>query len=355
MAQVFAFKEIGLNPFPVQRWDWLKKCSDEICEAEKIWKAQTSHLQNGVSKHSSLNIYKIIKNRLDINIGPGSQKYEKEKMDVAYSLAYNFIFSYNWNLYKQIYKFDDDLFELLTENTDTANVPVDIIKANLPYPAFFIDNKIQGTNGTIYRGVYVSLIYNSNNQLELGVFFVEDNEESDYLFCFVPLEMGIQTLKELMSIRDIKMNLQGKEESREMVIDITNRILNVIIYICSANKEVERVKVNIQDNPETHKGKSKKKKNQSKRTAVVKSFVGYKLGETIRKNKNKKTYQYIPSEGNGRGVRKSAHLRRAHYHSFWIGKRNNPEDRQLIVKFIPPIYVNSESDDIISTVHKVKE
>ena len=56
-----------------------------------------------------------------------------------------------------------------------------------------------------------------------------------------------------------------------------------------------------------------------------------------------------------KGTPKSAHIRRAHYHSFWTGKRNEPEKRELIVKLISPIFVNGDSGADKVTVRKIEK
>ena len=81
------------------------------------------------------------------------------------------------------------------------------------------------------------------------------------------------------------------------------------------------------------------------------------MGNIIRKNK--KNYVYVDDEGNligknkGSNSKKSPHLRMGHYHHYWVGKMDKPEERKLILKYIAPIYINS-TDIRDTTLHKVK-
>jgi hypothetical protein len=59
------------------------------------------------------------------------------------------------------------------------------------------------------------------------------------------------------------------------------------------------------------------------------------------------------SEEAGRGPGVRPHIRRAHWHHYWIGPRAAPaEERELVVRWLPPILVNveEESEDGLSVV-----
>ena len=50
------------------------------------------------------------------------------------------------------------------------------------------------------------------------------------------------------------------------------------------------------------------------------------------------------------------HVRRAHWQSFWTGKRKGRDDGkfgdELIVKWIPPISINEDAGEVIETIHR---
>ena len=48
------------------------------------------------------------------------------------------------------------------------------------------------------------------------------------------------------------------------------------------------------------------------------------------------------------------HIRRAHWHSFWVGKRDQPDARSVTLKWLPPIPVNVQGvEDLTTTVRDV--
>lgn len=59
---------------------------------------------------------------------------------------------------------------------------------------------------------------------------------------------------------------------------------------------------------------------------------------------------YAPSE-----AATAAGMRRGHWHHFWTGPMDNAQDRKLVLKWLPPIFVGSSQDgEMPVTLHKVK-
>lgn len=78
--------------------------------------------------------------------------------------------------------------------------------------------------------------------------------------------------------------------------------------------------------------------------------VGYRIGAQIRAYEL--AAQANGASGDGAGMR--PHVRKAHWHSFWLGPRDKPEMRRKRVRWLPPIPVNVEgSESLVPTVHKV--
>lgn len=48
-------------------------------------------------------------------------------------------------------------------------------------------------------------------------------------------------------------------------------------------------------------------------------------------------------------VHVSPHVRRAHWHGYWLGKRDNPTD--LVIKWIAPVIVNGGNGELLGRVH----
>lgn len=79
--------------------------------------------------------------------------------------------------------------------------------------------------------------------------------------------------------------------------------------------------------------------------------VGFRIGAEIRAFEERTGNS---GEATGTGTGKRPHVRKAHWHSFWTGRRDHPEERKRRVKWLPPIPVKvGDSSDLVPTVHKV--
>ena len=48
------------------------------------------------------------------------------------------------------------------------------------------------------------------------------------------------------------------------------------------------------------------------------------------------------------------HIRRAHWHSYWVGQKSQPEARSVVLKWLPPIPVNVlDTEDLTPTARDV--
>jgi hypothetical protein len=61
-----------------------------------------------------------------------------------------------------------------------------------------------------------------------------------------------------------------------------------------------------------------------------------------------------PGEVTGTHASPRHHIRRAHWHSYWLGKRDQRDARSAILKWLPAIPVNVTGvDDLTTTVRDV--
>jgi len=48
----------------------------------------------------------------------------------------------------------------------------------------------------------------------------------------------------------------------------------------------------------------------------------------------------------GTGAKKRPHVRRAHWHGYWVGPRSKPEERRLELRWLPPILVGLRGEEV---------
>lgn len=344
---IYYFHPSGLKPHPLEEMDWFMNAPSPI-----PFKKVFNMVKNGVLEGKNEPVREIaVLIEKEIEKVPFLKETiaatdEINGYEYVRNLSLDILIFYEWGKYKQIYRFDNTLFEVLTEETMSGDIPVRILLDRLPFNAFFIDNPIKDQKGNEFRGVYVVKV-ESRNGPQLLLYFVMSTEERDFCFCYVPLALGEKPLDTLIqdvnSLNDIDKHTyeeytQGMESQRYLA----KKALNLLVYLCSEEQDTEKVVIRVP------KGKKKE-------TKVRKTYVGKKLGRTIYETKKRYVYDEKGAIGLGKGTPKAPHLRKAHYHSFWTGKKDKPEERKLVVKFVAPTYINGEErENIETTTRKIK-
>lgn len=226
----------------------------------------------------------------------------------------------NWNKLKQIYTFNEELWELI-QNSEAFTF-YSAAFDNLPFDCFCINHQFSQFNCVIVRKTEISLSFT----------YLSDNTISYIDIPFSELYEG----KRIDEI--IKESYEGTVP--DYFLNNIRYTLSAIMYLCSEEPDIYTVKEPIpQRSPNSKKNRKQQTFNNNK--------VGMRLGHIIRENK--KRYESAATS-TGTGQKKAPHLRKAHYHHYWTGKKG--EEKKIIVKFLSPIFVNSEDGEIITTIRK---
>lgn len=255
-----------------------------------------------------------------------------------------------WRINKSIFSFDDDFANELIDSYDiNDDFPFEVLSC-LPYPAVYIDNKEKS-----FFAVYMSSTNNGSDNLFVYFPCLPNNDN-----CIrIPLYKPSKNLLKAFNV-DLRKRLYDNMPmnfSDEQFFEFNSRISNIkkdyihkckmaiplLMYVCCANAEivVDEEQEKIYEKPV---GTPKDRQRE-----IKKYNVGYRLGKLI---KNHKTYE--KSTGSSAGKKKSAHMRKGHYHHYWIGKRNG--ERTLILKWVAPSFINyNDCDNVIPTIYNIKE
>ena len=261
---------------------------------------------------------------------------------------------YAWRKYKEIYSFDEELADLLEDQADAEmDIPIDILY-QLPYPCIYIQYKKCGFFAYFEHDVH-------NGQFEFRMWYMEpENNASFPVILHIEEQCTVseaidKTFAESRKRTTPDIDFMTEQYSGE-IKQHAAKLLQFVLYICADNSERE-------EDPEqkkvTRRTPDSEKKPKDVFREIRKWDVGYRIGNQIRRmkaapNGNGATEPDERNEQTGRkGVRKSPHARRGHWHHFWIGKHNTDE-RKLILKWVAPIFINGSEDDNIATIHPVK-
>ena len=239
-----------------------------------------------------------------------------------------------WRIYKKIYNFDKDLLEMLFDQKAINSI------MNLSANADFFKN-------LPFNGL---CMYNSIDN-ELAITTLEDtiNGKKAIMFYCINLndlikyssESGMMTfsinpvaLYDDCTIGEALLRDFDNDSQRDKYAINYRRLISMLVYILSANAEISKSGVTQNTYRPNNNGQIKDKFRE-----IEQMDVGINIGNTIRLHKKtNKTYHVK----NITGLYKRPHIRSGHWHSFWTGKRGSNE-RTLIVKWIQPMFVNSNN------------
>jgi len=115
-------------------------------------------------------------------------------------------------------------------------------------------------------------------------------------------------------------------------------VVGLLLYLCTADADMTRISVPTIG--AAHQGSD---------VRVV--SAGYRIGAALRAHRT--AGGPIATAAAGTGASPAAHLRRAHWHSYWVGPRSEPDQRHLEVRWLSPVLVNAERLDGTVTVRSV--
>ncbi|MGM9680365.1 MAG: AcrVA2 family anti-CRISPR protein [Eubacteriales bacterium] len=262
-----------------------------------------------------------------------------------------------WRRCKEIYHFDPDFARLIMEDADeNALIPYDAL-ASLPYNCLYIDAPVPDFDGFF---VYYEQDAKTGG-MELRMDAVKSSEPT--YATGISLHLVGKTVADGIaeSIRYAKKSYQtivdavgarqaeaARREFERISGQFVPAAIQLILYLCAENAEIA-------ENPE--------QKQITRRTPQIKDQfreirswdVGQRYGVRIRKFRSSRRGSSDKGPGTGTHASPSPHMRRAHWHHFWVGKRDSDE-RQLVLRWLPPIFVAGDDDaeDTIPTVNKIE-
>lgn len=247
---------------------------------------------------------------------------------------------------RQTYLFDDDLSNLLSEQgreTALERYALD----HLPTDTFFVERKWQDSVGFIFT-------YIASNDSVLITDFTRQGKSKVFVKRSIHLEAE-RLIKTLDLSGDVHMNgIIGKKDD---VVELIFNAMQYIIYLTAINAEIEPVTKQAITKKLTASAINEDSNKTQSKTQI--STVGYRFGNEYRRYKRDNTERSssVSHSGGGKGTKKTPHIRRSHFHSYWTGSKADPQSRKRIVKWVQSVFVGSseyDSDNSDTTVHKVK-
>lgn len=258
---------------------------------------------------------------------------------------------------KQTYVFDKDFLSELFQTETNITVPYDIFD-RMPFKSVYLDYSSNeeicsqlGIDGVLAQvegvrseeggedWVILMLVYRNGScifTITQVLPNMKDNEELD-------LDCLVNAINRKYITDEAVTSLKGVESK-----EFFGLVVQSLMYLCSYEPDIRE------------SAASKQRYKTVKRTAKSKMqlperehSVGERYGEAFRKWTKGSLNQ--SHEGTGAGSKKRPHLRRAHWHRYWTGKRNSPE-RELIIRWVSECFCGlseGETDKLDSVTHEV--
>ena len=265
---------------------------------------------------------------------------------------------YAWKKSKNVYRFSQELYnELIHQELDTS-INMDVF-FQLPQYGTYVETPGLKRKNREIKGVlaYIELDSDANNRglYCLNICYFPEDHFDPFIDVFEYNTDGHTTLQMsfdnvLSSLKALHENVTDAEklalynkamtcEENTRQVEESSPFLNLLMFLCSKEPDISEA-----SKQETHHhGKHNKHTDEPKEWDV-----GIRISRMLSRGKNSE--QGNP-EGNGLGSAKRPHIRSAHWHSYWIGPRDETyPNRRIIIKWLPPIPINVRDEEALPVV-----
>lgn len=278
--------------------------------------------------------------------------------------AARFTALYAWRATKGIYRFDPDLYLAVANTPLDSPIPIELLD-RLPEWCCFIETPnlaftlpgLESDPPTKIHGFFVHLEDDANTHRKELRFVVHH----DYATLLpIPLHLTAPTLSECFeaakteAIANLPQYLGFSAEGINTLYEATRSLLapllSLTLYLCSEAAELRESRSGASWPIRPQMAKTKNGPRIMPPSAVRVWETGYRIGAALRAALLKPTEPDDPSTGTH--ARPRPHIRRAHWHHFWTGPRDQAADRRLILRWLPPVPIaTTDPDALIATFH----
>ncbi|MFT3700186.1 MAG: hypothetical protein QM831_43975 [Kofleriaceae bacterium] len=258
-----------------------------------------------------------------------------------------------WRVTQGIYRFAPNLLDELTATSVSGELPSDLLR-RLPEWCVYVELGYSTSIGVIH-GVWARIGYDAETHEEELDLLLDVNASTLHVMR-LPL---VGTLEESLEVtrRDTRALARGNakrlliaEMQHTETRKIAEPVMSVILYLCSANSEIAS---SDRSHPRT-RPHSKVLANGDISCPPANEptiwATGTRLGSALRRARERTGSTPLAQESSV-----APHIRRAHWHAYWLGAAETPERRREL-RWLPPIPVNLDDDaPLLATLRPVPE
>lgn len=228
-----------------------------------------------------------------------------------------------WKYTQGIYRFEPTVYKDLVKTSVDKDLPVDVLYR---LPEWGVYAELQGDDEC--HGFFAHLEFDMHTKrTELRLLL----DYEDRLHPII-LHLGQWSVVEAVSkaFKVSEQNFPLMHEAINYQAEKAQKCLSLLLYICSEKPDIESIEGNLPTYARPKKSKNREKFHAPKKPKVW--MIGKKLASIASAN--------VEWKG-GEHASPKAHIRRAHWHGYWTGKRDST-NRKFIYKWIPTMLVNSK-------------
>lgn len=258
-----------------------------------------------------------------------------------------------WRVGQGIYRIDPALYAALIATPIDGDLPCDVLY-HLPEWCVYVECPDLSWFGLRLHGVWAHLEWDANtDRAELRLLLDLDQGPQP-----VPVHLGpwplAEALRRTFAEAGRQAGLQGVALPRLPGDDTAGAgqlapMLSLLLYLCSTAAEI-------------HSGARRPMRPAPTRTKRGPRFfpphspttweVGERIGAALRAAYQR---EQIGQPGAPSGRRVRPHVRRAHWHTYLLGPRDQPEQQRRELRWVPPIPINVEDPGALpAVVHRVQ-
>ena len=284
-----------------------------------------------------------------------------------------------WRVTQGVYRFDPDVSEAVWETPLEDKIPSETLM-RLPEWCVYVETPGKDIFGFSVAGFFAHLVPSGRGNVELRFLFDVLAADEDLLADFPDMPREDGTLYPFPWMLDLaEPDLRGAFHSglRNVVEDMgeswgketpdwlrdelgkdggtgtVGRLarqlegpVSLLLYLCSVSAEYRDAAGSAREPANPAPKKTKKGPRLFPPHEPTVWETAYRMGAALRTARAGATGDDARDPGDA-PLRSTPrpHVRRAHWHAFWRGPRSRPEERELVVKWLPPTAVNVPDDD----------
>jgi len=253
-----------------------------------------------------------------------------------------------WRATQGVYRFDPTLLDELWETDLAGEIPVEVLQ-RLPEWCVYIPTPGRQMSGMAIDGFFAHLEYDANDsRMELRLLL-----DSPAGLVPIPLHVWVQgglaaAVGRFAEEAEFQARLKTElgaasapmfDEARRVAMGAAP-LVSLVLYLCSTAAEIRDLKGSDRV-PARPRGPMRPA------NAPTVWEAGFRIGAALRQARER-----IAAEQGGSHAGPAPHVRRAHWHGYWMGPA---ADRRLELKWLSPILVGVGDDEhVVPTVRPVR-